>query len=90
MKAVDFSGANTTLGAPEGSEHNVEAMRVFRNGRVCVSCWQLSEAEVAELARNGGKLFLAAYSGHTQPPVFIGLEDDVREVVADLGPVWRR
>ena len=87
---VDFHGANTTLGAPSGNEHNVSARRVFRNGMCCVSCWELSPTELEELVANGGKLYLTVFSGHTQPPVFIGDEGGTRELIADLGGVWKK
>lgn len=90
MTPVDFDGANTTLGAPTGNEHNVEPMRVFRNGMVCVSCWELSREELEELLENGGRLYLSVFSGSTQPPVMLANESDTRAVLADLGGPWKR
>jgi hypothetical protein len=95
MKPVDFKGANTTLNAPSGNEHNVEPMRVFRNGIVCTSCWELTLEEIEALKiealhTGSGKLYLSVFSGGTQPPVFLADEDSTRSVLADLGGVWKR
>jgi hypothetical protein len=38
-----------------------------------ISCWQLSEEELTELQKNGGKLWLMQYSTH-QPPVNIQVQ----------------
>jgi hypothetical protein len=84
---VEFKGVNTVLAAPQGAE-NVEPLHVFRNGECCVSCWQLSEAEVAEVSKTG-RVFLSVFMGNTQPPVFIGGEEETRGLLADYG-VWKR
>lgn len=82
---IYFNGANATLGAPSGNEHNVEPLHVFRNGRVCVSCWKLTPEEIeAEM------VFLSVYSGQTQPPVLLADEDTTRSVLADVGGVWKK
>lgn len=82
---IDFDGANATL---YGGQENVADMRVFRNGLCCVSCWALSPAEVAEVARTG-KVFISVFSGATQPPIFAGGEEQTRGLIADYG-VWKR
>lgn len=84
---VEFKGSNGVLGAPRGAE-NVDALPVFRNGVCCVSCWQLSPAEVEEVARTG-RVFISVFAGRTQPPVFAGGEEETRELIADYG-AWKR
>lgn len=75
------------LRPPEGAE-NVSDLHTFTNGMCSVSCWQLSPEEIAEVARTG-RVFLSVFSGRTQPPVFVGAEQEVRAVVVDFGGVWR-
>jgi hypothetical protein len=84
-RPIHFAGANATLGAPAGNEHNVEPLHVFRNGRVCVSCWELTPEEIA-----AGVVFLSVYSGPTQPPVMVADEGATRSVLADTGGVWKK
>lgn len=84
---VEFDGSNMVLRAPEGAE-NVSDLPTFTNGMCSVSCWQLSKEEIAEVARTG-RVFLSVFSGRSQPPVFVGAEQEVRAVVMDFGGVWR-
>jgi len=50
---VDFQGANFTFLAPAGMEGEVYDLHGFRDERCFVSCWRLSEDELAEVARTG-------------------------------------
>lgn len=84
---VEFQGANTVL---LGGRENVSDMHVFRNGNVCVSCWQFTPEELAKIAEDGGRVYVSVFSGQTQPPIFIGDVDAVRSVVVDYGGVWKR
>ena len=84
---VKFDGANSYLGPPPGSE-NVTGLYTFTNGVNSVSCWELSEAEIAEILKTK-RVFLSALSGRSQPPVFVGGEEETRSMCADYG-VWRR
>ena len=87
--AVEFAGANRVLRAPAGHEETVSDLHTFNNGNCSVSCWQLSPEEVAEIQRTG-RIYLSVWFGQTQPPVFVGGEEEVRSVVVDYGGVWRR
>lgn len=84
---VEFEGQNLLLRAPAGSE-NIGALPIFRNGKCCVSCWELSDGEIAEIVRSK-RVYLSVFFGDTQPPVFVGCEQQVRDVIADYG-VWKR
>ncbi len=84
---VDFAGSNMVLRAPEGAE-NVSDLHTFTNGACSVSCWQLSPEEIAEVTRTG-LVFLSVFSGRSQPPVFVGAQEEVRALVVDYGGVWR-
>jgi hypothetical protein len=85
---VAFTGHNMTLAPPKGSK-NVGTLPIFRNGLCCVSCWQLTKEELAEVIASDGKVFITVMSGATQPPIYVGSETTVREVCADYG-VWKR
>jgi hypothetical protein len=86
---VEFDGINRVLGPPSGSDSvKVLPMSIFTNGVCCVSCWQLTPDEIAEVNRTG-RIFLSVFSGGTQAPVFIGSEQSVRDIIADYG-VWKR
>lgn len=87
-EAVYFEGANTKLGPPKGSE-NVSDLYTYSNGLCSVSCWQLSADELAEINRTG-RVFVSVLSGRSQPPVFLGSEEEVRSLVVDYGGVWKR
>lgn len=84
---VDFKGSNKLLGPPRGSD-NVYEMNVFCNGVACVSCWELTPSEKEEIARTG-RVFISVFSGYTQPPVFVGGEEQTRSLIADYG-VWKK
>ena len=84
---VAFPGSNAVLGPPPGSE-NIEPLPIFRNGTCCVSAWELTEEELAEIVKTK-RVFLSVFFGNTQPPVYVGSESSVREMCADYG-VWKR
>jgi len=56
----------------------------------CVSAWKLSAEELEAIINNDGVMYVTVLSGQTQPPVYVGSEATVREVVADLGGVWKK
>lgn len=85
---VEFHGQNGVLGVQKESEHNVDPLPVFRNGRSCISCWELSDAEMEEIIKTK-RVYVSVFYGLTQPPIFIGSETNVRAVNADYG-VWRK
>lgn len=73
---VDFPQSNLTLTAPPGVE-NVVPLPVNRaEGRI-VSCWQLSAADLDEVARTG-RIWLSVWGDRTHPPVLVtALEADL-------------
>ena len=88
-RSIPWHGQNKRLTAPKDVE-NIDQLCVFNNGSISVSCWQLSQEELIELLQNGGKIYLAVAFGPSQPPVFVGTEDEVRQVVTDYGKVWKK
>lgn len=72
MKAIPFNGANVTL---RGNGDNVRDMVVYSDGLVCVSVWELSDQEMAELLRTR-KLYLTVFHPPSNfPPVGLSTED---------------
>ncbi len=84
---VEFEGQNFVLRPPAQAE-NSTPLPVFRNGTCCVSCWELNDDEIAEIVKSR-RVYLTVFFGNTQPPVFVGSEREVRDIVADYG-VWKR
>ena len=86
---VQFKGCNTMLGPPVGfDETSVRSMSTFSNGVHSVSCWAFTAKEVEEINRTG-HVFVSVFSGKSQPPIYIGTEEDTRNLIADSG-VWRK
>jgi hypothetical protein len=86
-EGVHFHGANMRLGPPRGAE-NVEPLHTYTNGTCSVSCWQLSEEELAEINRTGC-VYVSILSGRTQPPVFVAPESIMRGFLVDYGGTWK-
>lgn len=82
---VSFPGSNHTFGPPKGQEDSVASLETFVNGECIVSAWQLSQEELAEVARTG-RVYLSVHSGHILFPVFVGSGSVVRDVVGQFGP----
>lgn len=87
---VPWHGSNKILKSPKGTmQEQVQNLSIFTNDVVCVSRWQLSPEAVEEIIKTGGLIFISVMSGQTQPPIFVGSENEVREVAVDYGPVWK-
>jgi hypothetical protein len=71
MRPINFNGSNKTLAAPAGRD-DITPLHVYSDGRQCVSCWELTDEEKAEVARTG-VIFVNILSGPTQPPMYIGV-----------------
>jgi hypothetical protein len=84
---VKFAGYNVNLQTPLNSE-NIAVIPVFNNSICTVSCWELSDEELAEIIKSK-RVYLTVLFGKTSPPVYVGSEETVRSVVADYG-VWPR
>ncbi|MCP3729263.1 hypothetical protein M9978_02380 [Sphingomonas sp. MG17] len=76
-RPVDFAGSNLLLTAPPGCEDRVIPLPVLRDNGQIVSCWQLSAAEIREIAETG-VIWLSVWGERTAPPVLVtGLEAEV-------------
>lgn len=88
-KPVLWEGSNKLLSPPKNyEEEQVCSMAVFTNGVVCVSKWQLSE-EAIKYLNETGCIFISVISGQTQPPIFIGSEEECKAIAVDYGKVWK-
>ena len=86
---VSFPGVNRRLGPPHGDDDvKVQPMDAFGNGVCSVSLWQLTPEELDEVKRTGC-IYLTVFGGASQPPVFVGGEEQTRNLIADYG-VWKR
>lgn len=81
--AVKFDGANVILKAPPGQEETCNDLHVFRNRRMVVSCWELDDAELAEVIRT--RRIYASIAGPTQPPMYLATETEMRSFTAEYG-----
>lgn len=66
--SVGFEGANEILRAPKGDD-NCKDLECFKDGKNTISCWRLTDEEIAEVSKTGVIWFLA--SGNTHPPIYI-------------------
>lgn len=84
---VDFVGSNLELQPPAGRD-DVQPLPTFTNGNVSVSCWEFTESELAEIVRTG-KVYVSCFSGKTQPPIFVGSRQVVKDLVSHYGGTFR-
>lgn len=83
----NFKGSNIKMVAPAGAE-NVVDIHAFTNGVTCVTCWELSAEEIADITLSG-KVYLSVFMNGGMPPVAVGSEKEIRDIVADYG-VWQK
>lgn len=72
MKPFKFEEANKQLLKPDSmTDEECKPLWVYSDGVECISCWKMSFKErLAALL--WGKVWLAVYTGYTQPPVWVG------------------
>lgn len=89
-RGVPFAGMNTTINPPPGDEGTVSELALFRSkGGANVSCWELDDRELADVARSG-RFYVSVFSGQVFFPIFAGSEREVQRIVADTGPTFAR
>lgn len=78
MKPVKFEEMNKTLSKPDSmTEEECGSLHIWNDGIECISCWELSEAEIMEVV-NTGRIWARVYSGKTQPPISIQADSPFR------------
>jgi len=83
-----FPGCNLVFKPPQGRE-DIRAVPAFVTKSVAVTAWKLDPEAIAEIQRTG-IIHLAVLCGGQMPASFLGSERQVREVIADYGPVFPR
>jgi hypothetical protein len=74
MRAIEFKEQTAVLGKPENmTADECQPLPVFRDGKTCVSCWELTPEEL-KLINETKVIYLGVLSGNTQPPVFLTVE----------------
>ena len=90
---INFPGANIHASPPKGYEEMIDWLHCFHNGACCVSAWQFTKEQWEQLSKDR-TIFMSVMSGTREDgrpiilPVFVGTEDDCREIVSDTGKVW--
>lgn len=79
-----FEGANRKYVAPAGRD-DIQPLHAFTNGKCVVSAWQLTAEEIAEINRNGGKIFVSVMSGEGFFPTLVGSSETIRAMLIDYG-----
>lgn len=65
---VGFEGANTIYQAPKGAK-DVGDLECFKTDSEVISCWRLSEDEIAQIIETG--VVWLSIKGHTVAPVYV-------------------
>jgi hypothetical protein len=96
----NFPGSNVHMGPPKGGEENCGWLHIFSNGVDNVSAWKPSVEMLAKL-NAGESIFVTVQSGSKivevegeqkrAPivfPMFVGSEDECKQVVGNMGEIW--
>lgn len=77
-----FDGANTLF---KGGAENVNDIMAFKNRSCVVTCWDLTDAEIAEIVATRKVWAMQFYGGGLVPHYISGEREDMRAMVADYG-----
>ena len=67
-KPVGFEGANSLMLAPKGSADCID-LQVFNDGDQVISCWRMSDEEIANLVET--RCVWLSIKGGGMPPVMV-------------------
>jgi hypothetical protein len=77
MKPIKFKEANKDLLKPMGmTSDECGSLPVFNDGKQCISCWRVPFWKRVKMLFHG-KVWLCVLSGHTQPPVWVDVDNTV-------------
>ena len=77
MKTKDFKEANKTLTKPQNmTDEECSSLRVFNDGKQCISLWKLTFSERIQVLFFG-KIWVGVLSGFTQPPIWLDVNRTV-------------
>ena len=70
---IGFAEANDIIGRPPGTTpEQCKSLEVYRDKHNIVSRWQLTDEDIDELKKNGGKIYLCIWGKET-PPVMLSV-----------------
>lgn len=77
-EATTFPESNIRLTGPQGeNDPDVYTLEARRLDGTVVTCWQLTDEDVAEINASGGKIWVSVW-GHSMPPMIVtGRKADV-------------
>lgn len=81
-KLIDFEGRNEVY---LGGAENVNDAFAFRNRNCVVTCWEFSDAEIAEIVATKRVWQMQFLGGHLVPHYVSGERENMREMIADYG-----
>ena len=91
--SVPFDGHNRHFSTPVDPDdviHGKEDMFGFQNGIITYSCWKLTPAELAEIARTG-EVWMAVRNGaDPMRSTWMGSLSSIKRACLDYGPFWKR
>lgn len=74
MEPITFAEANLLLTRPPTmTEDECSSLPVFTDGMQCICCWKLSFWDRIKILFTG-RMWMSVLSGHTQPPVWMGVD----------------
>lgn len=75
MKPINFPESNADLSRPYGtSAEQCSSLPILQTGEFCISCWKGSWRDRLHFLFTG-KCWLSVWSGVTQPPVKLTIEE---------------
>lgn len=77
---IPFGEANNIIGRPnEMTPLECQSVEAFQDGKNCITRWQLTDDDLNELRRNGGKIYLWII-GQTMQPAIIQARSPFTEI----------
>lgn len=76
--AIPFAEANIRLTGPQGeNDPDVYTVHARRLDGTCVTCWQLTPEDIAEINASEGKLWLSVWGSPMPPTIITGVKAEV-------------
>lgn len=79
---TEFDGMNTVY---RGNGENVSDAAAFKNNNCVVTCWELSDAEIAEIVKTRRIWAMQFFGARMVPHYVSGERENMREMIAEYG-----
>ena len=80
MKPIDFKESNCNLGRPQGTTaEQCSSLPILQSNDFCISLWQATWKDRIRFLFTG-RMWLSVWSGKTQPPVKLSIEEPFNRV----------